>query len=43
VIDVNCTYPLMTPLLSIRGLTLRRDDGEGSAILNVCAQSEWLI
>lgn len=25
----------MSPLLSVRGLTLRRDDGEGSAILNV--------
>ena len=26
----------MAPLLSVKGLTLRRDDGEGSAILNVC-------
>jgi hypothetical protein len=34
VIDQRCT-PQMPPLLSVRGLTLRRDDGEGSAILNV--------
>jgi hypothetical protein len=33
IVDQRCT-PQMPPLLSVRGLTLRRDDGEGSAILN---------
>jgi ABC-type lipoprotein export system ATPase subunit len=32
----------MAPLFSVRDLTLRRDDGEGSAIISVSITQAWL-